>query len=214
MKRGHRPSFIPFLRGQSQSGKSAFAAFMLNYFGYDWSYESSMPANFENTGNSIGLKLFTLKDLPLLVDDYHPQSDAQKAKSMAAVAESISRMIGDGAVRDRMRADGTAQTMKPIRALCIETGEETPRVSASSVGRMYVIDVQPGDVPIPRRGMNAAQQRQERGIHGTAWTGTAWGAERGHARVYRMAALKGGHAAGQAGRAFDGASPGGIGADG
>ena len=32
---GHRPSFIPFLRGQSQSGKSAFAAFMLNYFGYD-----------------------------------------------------------------------------------------------------------------------------------------------------------------------------------
>lgn len=160
VKRGHRPSFIPFLRGQSQSGKSAFAAFMLNYFGYDWSYESSMPANFENTGNSIGLKLFTLKDLPLLVDDYHPQSDAQKAKSMAAVAESISRMIGDGAVRDRMRADGTAQTMKPIRALCIETGEETPRVSASSVGRMYVIDVQPGDVPIPRRGMNAAQQRR------------------------------------------------------
>ena len=160
VKRGHRPSFIPFLRGQSQSGKSAFAAFMLNYFGYDWSYESSMPANFENTGNSIGLKLFTLKDLPLLVDDYHPQSDAQKAKSMAAVAESISRMIGDGAVRDRMRADGTAQTMRPIRALCIETGEETPRVSPSSVGRMYVIDVHPGDVPIPRKGMNAALQRR------------------------------------------------------
>ena len=173
-----------------------------------------MPANFENTGNSIGLKLFTLKDLPLLVDDYHPQSDAQKAKSMAAVAESISRMIGDGAVRDRMRADGTAQTMKPIRALCIETGEETPRVSASSVGRMYVIDVQPGDVPIPRKGMNAAQQRRSEEymeLLGQARHGALNEVMRGYIEWLLSQADT---PAGQAGRAFDGASPGGAGADG
>ena len=160
LKRGHRPSFIPFLRGQSQTGKSAFASLILNFYGYDWSFESSMPASFENTANAIGLKLFQLKDMPLLVDDYHPQGDIQKARQMAATAESVSRMIGDGAVRDRMRADGSAQTMKPVRALCIETGEETPRVSASSVGRMLVIDVRPGDVPIPKRGADAAYQER------------------------------------------------------
>ncbi len=160
LKRGHRPSFIPFLRGQSQTGKSAFASLVLNFFGYDWSFESSMPASFENTANAIGLKLFQLKDMPLLVDDYHPQGDVQKARQMAATAESVSRMIGDGAVRDRMRADGSAQTMKPVRALCIETGEETPRVSTSSVGRMLVIDVRPGDVPIPRKGADPAYQER------------------------------------------------------
>lgn len=157
---GRRPSFIPFLRGKTQSGKSSFASFLLNFFGYDWGYEASMPANFENTANSISLKMFMLKDLPLLVDDYHPQSDPVKARAMAAVAENISRMIGDGAIRDRMKADGTAQPVRPVRSLCIETGEETPRMSPSGIGRLYVVDVHPGDVPIPRQGGTTQDKRR------------------------------------------------------
>ncbi len=154
-KRGHRPSFVPFLRGGSGTGKSTLAALMLNHFGYDFSFEAAMPANFENTAGSIGLKLFQLKDLPLIVDDYHPEMDARRASAMAGVAESISRMIGDGAMRSRLRSDATAMEDKPVRGLAIETGEDTPNVSPSSVSRMYVIDLEPGDVPIPMQGRTA-----------------------------------------------------------
>lgn len=160
-KRGHRPSFIPFVRGATQTGKSAYTALLLNFFGYDFSFESPMPANFENTANGISLKMFQLKDLPLLVDDYHPQGDPAKAKAMAAVAESLSRMIGDGAIRDRMRADGSAQQVRPVRALCVATGEETPRISPSGMARLYVIDIKAGDVPIPRQGSQGAQRGRE-----------------------------------------------------
>lgn len=146
---GRRPSFVPFVRGGSGTGKSTMVSLILNHFGYDFSYEASMPANFENSAGSIGLKLFELKDLPLMVDDYHPESDAKRAAAMAAVAESISRMIGDGAMRSRLKSDATAQADKPIRGLCIETGEDLPKVAPSSVARLYVIDVGPEDVPLP-----------------------------------------------------------------
>ena len=160
-QRGHRPSFIPFVRGATQTGKSAYTALLLNYFGYDFGYESPMPANFENTANGISLKMFQLKDLPLLVDDYHPQGEPTKAKAMSTVAESLARMVGDGAIRDRMRADGGAQLVHPVRALCVATGEETPRISPSGVARLYVIDIRDGDVPIPRKGSKGPQRARE-----------------------------------------------------
>lgn len=160
-QKGHRPSFLPFVRGATQTGKSSYTSLLMNYWGYDFSFESSMPANFENTANSLSLKLFQLKDMPLMVDDYHPQTEPQKAKAMANVAESLARMIGDGAVRDRMKADGSAQNARPVRALCVATGEETPRISPSGVARLYVVDIKQGDVPLQRKGSSEEQKQRE-----------------------------------------------------
>ena len=146
---GRRPSFIPFLYGETGSGKSTIASLFMQCFGYDFGFEKAQPASFDDTAAAISLKLFALKDLPLLVDDFHPESDAKRAASMANVAEQISRMAGDGMHRSRMRSDATAQEDKPSRGLCIETGEEVPRISPSGVARLYTIQIKYGDVPIP-----------------------------------------------------------------
>lgn len=148
MQEGHRPSFIPFLRGRTGSGKSVMASLVLNLFGRDFSYDTAHPASFDDTINGISLKLFTLKDMPLLIDDYHPEENPQRRRAMEDVAQRVSRMIGDGAKRSRMRNDTTGQEDKPARGLCIETGEELPRVTESGVARMYVIDLNRGDVPL------------------------------------------------------------------
>lgn len=147
-KEGHRPSFIPFLRGRTGSGKSVMASLVLNHFGRDFSYDAAHPASFDDTANAIGLKLFVLKDMPLLIDDYHPEENPLRRRAMEDVAQRVSRMIGDGARRSRMRNDATGQEDKPARGLCIQTGEDLPRVTESGVARMYVIDLMKGDVPL------------------------------------------------------------------
>lgn len=147
-KIGRRPSFIPFVRGRTGSGKSLMASLILNHFGRDFSYDAPHPASFDDTANAISLKLFTLKDMPLLIDDYHPEENPLRRRAMEDVAQRVSRMIGDGARRSRMRNDATGQEDKPARALCVQTGEDLPRVTESGVARMYVIDLKKGDVPI------------------------------------------------------------------
>lgn len=148
MQEGRRPSFIPFVRGRTGSGKSVIASLILNHFGRDFSYDTAHPASFDDTVNGISLKLFSLKDMPLLIDDYHPEEHPQRRRAMEDVAQRVSRMIGDGARRSRMRNDTTGQEDKPARGLCIQTGEELPRVTESGVARMYVIDLKKGDVPL------------------------------------------------------------------
>lgn len=164
MKAGHRPSFIPFLRGRTGSGKSVMASLVLNHFGRDFSYDAAHPASFDDTANAISLKLFVLKDMPLLIDDYHPEENPQRRRAMEDVAQRVSRMIGDGAKRSRMRNDATGQEDKPARGLCIQTGEDLPRVTESGVARMYVIDLGKGDVPLGDPELTRLQQMARDGV--------------------------------------------------
>lgn len=164
MKAGRRPSFIPFLRGRTGSGKSVMASLALNHFGRDFSYDAAHPASFDDTANAIGLKLFVLKDMPLLIDDYHPEENPLRRRAMEDVAQRVSRMIGDGARRSRMRNDATGQEDKPARGLCIQTGEDLPRVTESGVARMYVIDLGKGDVPLGSPLLAQLQQAARDGV--------------------------------------------------
>lgn len=163
MQRGRRPSFIPFVRGRTGSGKSVMASLVLNHFGRDFSYDTAHPASFDDTVNGISLKLFALKDMPLLIDDYHPEENPLRRRAMEDVAQRVSRMIGDGARRSRMRNDTTGQEDKPARALCIQTGEDLPRVTESGVARMYVIDLDRGDVPLGGDVLTDLQQAAREG---------------------------------------------------
>lgn len=162
-KAGKRPSFIPFLRGRTGSGKSVMASLVLNCFGRDFSYESAHPASFDDTANGISLKLFILKDMPLLVDDYHPEANPNRRKTMEDTAQKISRMIGDGATRSRMRNDSTGQTDRPARGLCLETGEDLPNITESGVARLYVIDLKKGDVPLGEKSLSDLQKAAKEG---------------------------------------------------
>lgn len=164
-KMNKRPSFIPFIRGRTGSGKSVMASLALNFFGRSFSYEATHPASFEDTANAISLKLFMLKDMPLLIDDYHPESNAARRKSMEEVAQKVSRMVGDGAKRSRMRNDGASQIDRPARGLCIQTGEDLPQVTESGIARLYVIDLKKGDVPLGNEDLTELQERGREGCY-------------------------------------------------
>lgn len=95
-------------------------------------------------------KLFILKDLPLLVDDYKTVADARQMSARRALEENIIRMVCDGLKRSRISADMTAQHDYPARGLCIQTGEELPSETGdSNIARLYVINLAAGNVPLP-----------------------------------------------------------------
>lgn len=148
-KRGHRPSFIPYLCGTTGSGKTTYTSLCMNHFGYEFSYEGSQPAGFDDSIAAMAQKLFVLKDLPLFVDDYKRESEAQRMRSRLNLEETIIRMIGDGLKRSRMTSEMVSQTDRPARGLCVQTGEEIPAVTSSSVARLYVINLKAGEIPVP-----------------------------------------------------------------
>lgn len=159
-QRGHRPSFVPYLAGTTGYGKSTFVTLALNHFGYDFSYEGSQPASFDDSISAMAQKLFCLKDMPLLIDDFKRQTDPARERQQKALEEVVIRMVGDGLKRSRMTSEMTAQQDRPARGLCIQTGEELPQVTSSSVARLYVIELKAGEVPVPDGKASALQQER------------------------------------------------------
>lgn len=141
---GAAPAFITMLRGGSGTGKSVAASLALSHFGRF--SENSMPASFGDTANGITRKAFLLKDMPLLVDDYHPTTSIQERRRMEQVAQRLSRAFGNQASRGRMSADLTLQVSMPPQCVAIVTGEESPDIGDSGIARSYIVDVEKGDV--------------------------------------------------------------------
>ena len=97
------PAFALFLYGESGTHKTTAAALAMSHFGNF--HAKNPPASFNDTGNQIRKKAFLVKDMPLLVDDYHPVSSLQEKRQMAATAQVLSRAFGDGVARGRLNAD-------------------------------------------------------------------------------------------------------------
>ena len=143
-----------FLRSiQSELGVVGFVV------GYDFRFEGDQPGSFNDSIASMERKLFILKDLPLLVDDYKTVADARQMSARRALEENIIRMVCDGLKRSRISADMTAQHDYPARGLCIQTGEELPSETGdSNIARLYVINLAAGNVPLPTS--DAAPERK------------------------------------------------------
>lgn len=141
---GCPPGFALYLLGRSGARKSTAAALALSFFGdFD---SKSMPASFADSVNAIRRKGFVLKDMPLVVDDYHPETSASERRRMESIAQTLSRAFGDGADRGRMRADLGLQESMPPRCTAIITGEDTPNIAESGVARYYMVNVGKGDI--------------------------------------------------------------------
>ena len=140
------PAFALYLYGESGTHKSTAAALALAHFGNF--HAKNLPASFNDTGNSIGAKAFQLKDMPILVDDYHPVSSLQERRQMSATAQRLSRAFGDGADRGRLNADTSIKAQKPPRSVAVITGEDLPAVGASGLARFFILDIDKGDIPV------------------------------------------------------------------
>ena len=139
------PKFVLFLVGKTGSRKSTLAALMLSFFGRFTATE--LPLSFRDTANSIIYNAFTLKDVPTVIDDFHP-ADNQEGKKLTATAQSIMRSYGDRQGRGRLKADATPMESRPPQGNAILTGEYPPDIGQSGTARYLALELKESDVDL------------------------------------------------------------------
>lgn len=164
---GIKPRYALWLLGGTQTKKTTCSTLALSHFGYEFN-GASIPASFRDTANSILKKAFILKDMPILVDDFHPQSSVQEKRKMTDTAQALSRAFGDGASRSRMSADLSLRESMPPRGVAIMSGEDLPEVGESGLARYYIVQFYKTDIDLydekKRRALTDLQQSARKGI--------------------------------------------------
>ncbi len=139
------PKFVLFLMGKTGSRKSTLAALMLSFFGRFTATE--LPLSFRDTANSIVHNAFALKDVPTVIDDFHP-AGSEEEKKLTATAQSIMRSYGDRQGRGRLRADATPMESRPPQGNAIITGEYPPDIGESGTARYLALELKEKDVDL------------------------------------------------------------------
>ena len=136
---GMQPRYLLTMIGQTGSYKSSLAAVVLSSFG-EFAIDS-FPLTFRSTANSVPEVGHILKDVLLVIDDYHPLSkkDAEEMKNVLQVAV---RAWGDHAGRTRLRPDASINEPKAPRGNVIVTGEFLPDLAPSDFARLFVVEMQ------------------------------------------------------------------------
>ena len=136
---GMQPRYLLAMIGQTGSYKSSLAAVVLSSFG-EFAIDS-FPLTFRSTANSVPEVGHILKDVLLVIDDYHPLSkkDAEEMKHVLQVAV---RAWGDHAGRTRLRPDASINEPKAPRGNVIVTGEFLPDLAPSDFARLFVVEMQ------------------------------------------------------------------------
>ena len=167
---GEPVTHVLIVQGKTQAKKSVLSSLFLNHFGTAWSYQN-MPFNFQSTTNAIREGIFLAKDLPAIVDDFHPTPTGARnsAAIMTQTAQDLARAWGDHAARQRMNSDQTLRTAKPARGLGIFTAEYVPDLGESGLSRVYVIPMNPGEVDNSR--LTNAQETARAGVYARAMRG-------------------------------------------
>jgi hypothetical protein len=142
---GLEPSFIAMIVGQTSSMKSTLAALTLNHFGASFSAKN-LPGSFKDTANALEAKASMLKDTLNVIDDYYPTIQQGEYSKMAVTMQSLIRAYGDRSGRGRLTADAKLKdTYIPLGNLLV-TGEDIPRVEESGLARLFLLDIEPGQV--------------------------------------------------------------------
>ena len=131
------------LIGQTGSKKSTLAALVLSHFG-NFTHDS-LPLSFRDTANSILERLYALKDVPTVIDDFHPSTRFEETE-MTKTAQLLFRAFGDKTARGRMKSNLTIAEPKPPRGSGIITAEFPPSVSESGTARYLSLEILSNDV--------------------------------------------------------------------
>lgn len=184
---GEPVTHVLVVQGKTQTKKSVLSSLFLNHFGTAWSYQN-LPFNFQSTTNAIREGIFLAKDLPAIVDDFHPTPTGARnsAAVMTQTAQDLARAWGDHAARQRMNSDQTLRTAKPARGLGIFTAEYVPDLGESGLSRVYVAPLNPGEVDNDK--LTEAQEAARAGVYARAMRGfigwLSWRVNNGGADVF------------------------------
>ena len=166
---GEPINHILILQGKTQSMKSVLSSLFLNHFGAKWNFQN-LPFNFQSTSNATREGIFLAKDLPAIVDDFHPTPTGRGAvERMNQIAQDLARAWGDHAARQRMNADGSLRTAKPARGLGVFTAEYPPDLGESGLSRAYIAVMRPGEVDTDK--LSKAQEAARLGVYGRSMWG-------------------------------------------
>lgn len=112
--------------------------------------EHDPPESWLSTENALEAALWTLADLPLLIDDYAPSQARQDGERMRQTAHGLLRRVGNHVGRGRLRSDLSRAPDRPPRALAIITAEELPGGRLSGLARLFPIPLERGQVDVGR----------------------------------------------------------------
>ena len=142
---GCEPKFILWLVGKTGSRKSTMAALMLSFFGKFTA--TTLPMSFQDTANSINAQAYMLKDVPTVIDDFHPCGRQEQAK-MNATAQKLVRNYGDHTGRARLTSECNLMEAKPPQGNAIVTAEFPPDIGESGTARCFTIELKADDVDL------------------------------------------------------------------
>jgi hypothetical protein len=154
------PDFTLWIHGETGSMKSELATLAQRHFGTFT--RKSLPCSWTGTETSIEHRLFSLKDVLVVIDDFAPQADARAAAEQARRAERILRGVGNRSGRSRMRSDLTGRPDRPPRGLPVSTGELLP-IGRSIGARTIPVEIDRAVLDIGA--MTALQQNGHRLAH-------------------------------------------------
>lgn len=137
------PNFSGYLYGPTGTFKTTLALMQLAHFG-DFSTVANLP-NFDDTANSLEKRASTLKDVVMVLDDYHPSQRRNDAASKEAIAQRIIRAYSNRTARGRLNSDTTDKGRYSPRGFLQVTGEEIVSLQ-STLARVFVVEMQPGDI--------------------------------------------------------------------
>ena len=139
---------IPWFYGPTGGLKTSTVTAGLALFGCYT--EHNPPESWLSTENAIESALWTLADLPLLIDDYAPSHARQDGERMRQAAQGLLRRVGNHVGRGRLRADLSRAPDRPPRALAIVTAEELPGGRLSGLARVFPVPLERGQVDVGR----------------------------------------------------------------
>ena len=118
------PDVTVWLYGSSGSMKSTLSALAQQHFGdFD---RKTLSATWTSTDNSLEHRLFVLKDVLSVIDDYAPQADPRAQRDLDRRVQRILRNVGNRASRGRLTAELTQRPDRPPRGFLLCNGELLP----------------------------------------------------------------------------------------
>ena len=135
--------FTIWLFGTTGSLKSTLTALAFSHFG-TFAFNTP-PASWTATQNALEKLAFTLKDMPLWIDDFTTQSTLAGQQDLLRKGDTLLRDWGNGSGRTRMRSDLTLRQTFVPRGLIISTAEQLPPIESIN-SRLFQIESGPDRV--------------------------------------------------------------------
>jgi len=183
-------NFVVWLEGDTGTFKTTISSLAINHFGKGFS-TTCVPANFLSTPNYLEKLMYLSKDIPLLIDDYSPDTNPKSMRWLESMAKRLTRQIGNQSARGRMTPNIELRDSFPPRCISIVTGEDLPS-GQSTLARMIIINVEKGEIDVDK--LTHLQEQKEKLPHAMSgfiywvidnWEDIEWDIKQ-HQKIFRQ----------------------------